>query len=130
MPEEEETKDIELIDQSTLTAIEKMEFSAKLSQLKYKRQRYLEVRLSVKLNITYQTIEKALLKFDEDLENLAQNRILLDSDLKFADIKLLLLHREWVLLKEFEKYDTKLAEKLLLKKQEKSDIDEKVFLEP
>jgi hypothetical protein len=60
------------------------------------------------------------------VENLVKDRILLDGDIKFADIKLLLLYREWVLLKEFEKYDTKLAEKLSLKRQEKGDIDEKI----
>jgi hypothetical protein len=67
-----------------------------------------------------------LINFDETLETLVKDRILLDGDIKFADIKLLLLYREWVLLKEFEKYDTKLAEKLSLKRQEKGDIDEKV----
>ena len=46
--------------------------------------------------------------------------------MKAADIKLLLLYHEWVLLKEFEKFDTALAEKLDGKKGEKLDIDFKV----
>lgn len=36
------------------------------------------------------------------------------------------MYREWVLLKEFEKYDTDLADKLVLKRQEQYDIDNKL----
>jgi hypothetical protein len=47
--------------------------------------------------------------------------------LKFADIKLLVLYREWILLKEFEKFDNSLAEKLKLKQKEKFEIEQKVI---
>ena len=49
-------------------------------------------------------------------------------DLKFADIKLLVLYKEWVLLKEFEKFDNALADKLRCKQNEKTDIEEKVIV--
>jgi GTPase involved in cell partitioning and DNA repair len=47
-------------------------------------------------------------------------------DITFADMRLLLLYKEWVLLKEFEKYDNTLADKLNLKRTEKMDIDQKI----
>ncbi|KAJ3210900.1 Cilia- and flagella-associated protein 44 [Dinochytrium kinnereticum] len=65
-------------------------------------------------------------QFDQDIENLSKERVALESDIKFADIKLLLLYREWMLLKEFEKHDNLLAEKLIMKRNEKSDIDSKI----
>lgn len=48
------------------------------------------------------------------------------TDLKSADMKLLLLYKEWVLLKEFEKHDNALADKLAQKRMEKDEIDAKV----
>jgi hypothetical protein len=51
---------------------------------------------------------------------------LIKKDVKLADMKLLLLYREWVLLKEFEKFDNALADKLNNKKSEKIEIDAKV----
>jgi hypothetical protein len=37
------------------------------------------------------------------------------------------LYREWIHLKEFEKFDNALAEKLLGKQKEKFEIEEKVL---
>ncbi|KAJ3102122.1 Cilia- and flagella-associated protein 44 [Phlyctochytrium planicorne] len=65
-------------------------------------------------------------QFDAEIENLSKERVALESDIKFADIKLLLLYREWILLKEFEKHDNALAEKLIMKKNEKAEIDAKI----
>ncbi|KAI8853753.1 hypothetical protein BC829DRAFT_276544 [Chytridium lagenaria] len=65
-------------------------------------------------------------QFDADIESLSKERVALESDIKFADIKLLLLYREWMLLKEFEKYDNALADKLVMKRNEKADIDAKI----
>ena len=48
-------------------------------------------------------------------------------DLKFADIKLLVLYKEWILLKEFEKFDNALAQKLQGKQNEQLEITEKVY---
>jgi hypothetical protein len=46
--------------------------------------------------------------------------------LKFAEIKLHVLFREWVLLKEFEHTDNSLSEKLNSKKGEKKEIEVKI----
>jgi hypothetical protein len=51
----------------------------------------------------------------------------METDIKFGEMKLLLLYKEWVLLKEFEKHDGVLGEKLAGKQAEKADIDFKVM---
>ncbi|KAJ3162408.1 Cilia- and flagella-associated protein 44 [Geranomyces michiganensis] len=71
-------------------------------------------------------INGAMDDFDRSLHSLVKEKVVLEGDLKSADIKLLLLYREWVLLKEFEKHDNALADKLVQKRSEKNDIDTKI----
>lgn len=87
----------------------------------------LDVRVQkIKLQYRKSTILKSLndqvAEFDQIVKYLSNEQILLSSDLKFADIKLQLLFREWMLLKEFEQTDNLLAEKLNAKKIEKNEI--------
>ncbi|KAJ3045333.1 Cilia- and flagella-associated protein 44 [Rhizophlyctis rosea] len=72
------------------------------------------------------SIDRAVKDFDESINILEKERIILEGDLKFADMKLLLLYQEWVLLKEFEKHDNALADKLINKRNEKDDIDVRI----
>jgi hypothetical protein len=65
-------------------------------------------------------------EFDKAIGQLANERILLSGDVKFAEIKLQVLFREWLLLKEFEQTDNKLAEKVNAKKAEKNEIEAKI----
>ncbi|KAJ3223187.1 Cilia- and flagella-associated protein 44 [Clydaea vesicula] len=106
--------DDSLKEVTSKSPLEILEYENTRTFLKYKKNRFLL------------TMEDALTKFDEKVENLVKEKILLDGDIKFADIKLLLLYREWALLKEFEKFDTTLADKLVTKKQEQDDIDQKI----
>lgn len=46
--------------------------------------------------------------------------------MKFAEIKLLLVFREWLLLKDFEKMDEDLTARLNSRSHEKRDIDQRV----
>ena len=43
-------------------------------------------------------------------------------------MKLLLLYKEWELLKEFEKHDIELSDKLNMKRNEKLELDAKVII--
>jgi WD40 repeat protein len=94
-----------------------------------------------KIKLTYDrdsiinTIKRLTIQFDHSVESLHQERAILESgififnaylDLKAADVKLLLLLQEWILLKEFEKFDNALSEKLDAKRAEKLDIDSKI----
>jgi hypothetical protein len=58
---------------------------------------------------------------------LRNERGLLEGDLKAVDLKLLLLYEEWVLLKEFEKFDRSLTDKLEGKRAEATDIELKIL---
>ncbi|KAJ3347586.1 Cilia- and flagella-associated protein 44 [Entophlyctis luteolus] len=65
-------------------------------------------------------------EFDSSVDKLMHERIALAADMKLADMKLLLLYREWVHLKEFEKHDNFLVEKLSSKQSEKIEISGKL----
>ena len=65
-------------------------------------------------------------ELDSSVDTLGKERMTLEADLKLADMRLLVLHREWGLLKEFEKHDNALADKLAVKRAEKKDSDMKV----
>ncbi|KAI9208942.1 uncharacterized protein BJ171DRAFT_171848 [Polychytrium aggregatum] len=82
--------------------------------LKYKKER---IKKAMELYIK---------EFDLTVDALAKERIILEGDVKSADIRLLLLYKEWALLKEFEKHDNFLADKRATKRLEKGEIDSKI----
>jgi hypothetical protein len=90
------------------------------------RERVHKTKLIYEKNTISKKLESQVKQFDDALDQLLNERILLSVDLKFADIKLLLLFREWMLLKEFEQTDNLLADKLNSKKGEKKDIENKI----
>jgi WD40 repeat protein len=94
--------------------IEKIELQAKKALLKYRKACLIEA------------LEDEILRFDQTIDRLSKDRMLLAADLKYADIKLQLLFKEWVLLKEFEQTDNVLAEKLNTKKSEKKELESKI----
>ncbi|KAI8619969.1 hypothetical protein BC830DRAFT_1059801, partial [Chytriomyces sp. MP71] len=73
-----------------------------------------------------QKLENYVKTFDQSVQALMHERVALEGDVKIVDMKLLLLYREWTHLKEFEKHDNYLAEKLQLKQAEKTDIADKI----
>ncbi|KAJ3023852.1 Cilia- and flagella-associated protein 44 [Thoreauomyces humboldtii] len=106
--------DTEPNDTAHKTAIEMREIELRSRQLIYRRDHI------------QAAINAAVADFDKSLHLLIKEKIVLEGDLKSAEIKLLLLYREWVLLKEFEKHDNFLADKLVQKRSEKNDIDTKI----
>ncbi|KAJ3069689.1 Cilia- and flagella-associated protein 44 [Podochytrium sp. JEL0797] len=74
----------------------------------------------------FKKIDKHVKAFDADVDELMHERVALQADVKLVDMKLLLLYREWVHLKEFEKTDNFLAEKLNSKQAEKTDLAIKI----
>ncbi|ORX54869.1 WD40 repeat-like protein [Piromyces finnis] len=65
-------------------------------------------------------------RFDETFNILFSEQILLEGDIKFAKIRLILFYDEWVLLKEFQNHEAALAKKLYDKKKEKLEIESKI----
>ncbi|KAJ3125750.1 Cilia- and flagella-associated protein 44 [Physocladia obscura] len=77
-------------------------------------------------NSILKKLESYIQAFDKSVDTLMHERIALEADVKLVDMKLLLLYREWVHLKEFEKHDNYLAEKLHTKQSEKTEIAVKI----
>ncbi|KAI8915149.1 hypothetical protein DFJ77DRAFT_430281 [Powellomyces hirtus] len=106
--------ELDLLKVPHKSALQLREEEIRIKQLLYKRDRI------------HTAINQAVEEFDKSLHMLVKEKVVLEGDLKSADIKLLLLYREWVLLKEFEKHDNFLADKLVQKRSEKNDIDNKI----
>eukprot|EP01064_Diplonema_japonicum_P009772 TRINITY_DN17214_c0_g1_i1.p1 TRINITY_DN17214_c0_g1~~TRINITY_DN17214_c0_g1_i1.p1 ORF type:complete len:1743 (+),score=505.59 TRINITY_DN17214_c0_g1_i1:121-5349(+) len=70
-------------------------------------------------------INKTIATFDEALEELRREKFKLEGDLKMADMRILLLYRELVLLKEFKKRDEALTKKLEGHRNEKLEVTQK-----
>ena len=64
--------------------------------------------------------------FDDALNTLRQEKFQLEADMKSTDMKRLILYKELVLLKEFEKQDLNLKRKLENKVNEENDVQVKV----
>ncbi|KAJ3035172.1 Cilia- and flagella-associated protein 44, partial [Rhizophlyctis rosea] len=104
----------------------KGEEGASKSQLEVVEAEMRRVELVYRRDSILKSIDRAVREFDADICALEKERIILEGDLKFADMKLLLLYQEWVLLKEFEKHDNALADKLINKRNEKDEIDVRI----
>ncbi|TPX37653.1 hypothetical protein SmJEL517_g00774 [Synchytrium microbalum] len=96
------------------TILERREEELKVTMLLYRRDR---------IN---KAIQDAISKFDTQLQALHKEKLTLEGDMKFAEMRLLLLQREWRLLKELEQFDNEYVEKLQIRQAEKDDIDSKV----
>ena len=70
-------------------------------------------------------IQKTVATFDDALDELRREKLKLEGDLKMADIRILLLYRELVLLKEFKKRDEQLGKKLEDHRAEKLEVTKK-----
>ncbi|KAI9094906.1 hypothetical protein DFS34DRAFT_227574 [Phlyctochytrium arcticum] len=96
------------------------------SVLELREQEIRQTELLFRKDRITMAIKKSVQSFDLSVDHLVKERVVLEADLKSADMKLLLLYREWVLLKEFEKHDNQLADKLSQKRNEKDEIDGKI----
>eukprot|EP00727_Mastigamoeba_balamuthi_P000638 m51a1_g10571 hypothetical protein (1663) ;mRNA; r:46287-52660 len=71
-------------------------------------------------------MNESLRAFDKDLDELRVAKFQLEADLKMASMKMLILYQELSLLKEFEKQDTALTQKLAARRGEKTEITAKI----
>jgi WD40 repeat protein len=95
---------------SDLSELEQAELSARRLKLEFEKRKILE------------KINRTVSAFDSALVNLLRERFKLEVDLKTTDLRLLLLYQELKLLKEFEKRDQALAQKLEAKCLEKAEV--------
>ncbi|XP_033502384.2 cilia- and flagella-associated protein 44 isoform X1 [Epinephelus lanceolatus] len=89
-----------------------VEDRAELSDLEEELRREEEIRLLYEQNSLLEQIESSVLQFDAELLLLRHQKLRLDWQLKMADLHQLTLYQELLLLKEFERQEDSLQEKL------------------
>ncbi|RKO93288.1 hypothetical protein BDK51DRAFT_14775, partial [Blyttiomyces helicus] len=112
--------------QGSETSQTRVDVQVEVSELEAREQDARRKLLLYRKDEILKTFDQLVKEFDVKVDQLEKERIVLEGDVKCADIKLLLLYREWVLLKEFEKYDNALMDKLTMKRNEKEEIDLKI----
>jgi hypothetical protein len=89
---------------------------------------YAEIREIRKIELEFEKsqikedIEKQVNDFDEEIHEMQKEKYRLESDLKNAELKLILLFEELIILNSLDDRDAELTLKLQRSKQEKSHI--------
>ncbi|KAK7105366.1 cilia- and flagella-associated protein 44-like [Littorina saxatilis] len=113
--QEEEEEELELEEEEeTLSPLEKEIQQTEQIRLEYKQSRLLG------------QMEKLVTTFDAELRLVRDEKFKLDTVMKNADLRQVTLFEELVLLKEYEKSEDVLAEKVTSKQQEKLDMQNKI----
>ena len=90
------------------------------------RRLFLWLRLLYQQDVLLRKIDEMISTFDSELRCLYFDKLKLDVDLKNADLRYITLFEEFLLLKEYEKHENILGNKLAVKQQEKIDQQTKV----
>ena len=96
------------------------------SQLQKSRQQKERVRVLYEQDQMVKRVEELLRNFDAELRLVRHDKMALDTHLMKAELRQLTLYEEYLLLKEFEKSERGLANKVEMKQQEKIDMQSKV----
>ena len=81
-----------------------------------------EIELRYEKNTILYSIKKDIKKFDEEIQTLQKEKFKLESDLKNADMKLIIHYDELLMLEGLEERDNKLTDRLLKSKMEKTVV--------
>ena len=76
--------------------------------------------------ILIDSINDRISKFDDSVKHLYNESIALSADLKYAQIKLQVLYKEWLILKEYDDTDKLLIDKVEMWREEKRGIEERI----
>ncbi|XP_012720586.2 cilia- and flagella-associated protein 44 [Fundulus heteroclitus] len=112
----------------TVSAVSRdaQETPVELSELEEELQMEEEIRLLYEQNCLLQQMENSVCQFDAELLQLHRHKLHLDSQLKLADLRLLTLLQEMLILKQFEKREGALEEKRNGCLQEEKSITSKL----
>ncbi|KAF3702324.1 Cilia- and flagella-associated protein 44 [Channa argus] len=116
---EKETPSDAVIGDKEETAVGK---DVELSELEEELRREEEIRLLHEQHSLLEQIENSVLRFDSELMLLRHQKLHLDCQLKLADLCQLTFYQELVLLKEFERRENNLQEKLNERIREENSI--------
>ncbi|XP_028274026.1 cilia- and flagella-associated protein 44 [Parambassis ranga] len=110
----------------TLPASEEAVMVEELSELEEELQRKEEIILLYEQNSLLEQMEKSVSQFDEELLLLRSQKLHLDFQLKLADLRQLTIFQEMQLLKQFERREESLQEKLNTCRKEEQNIKSKL----
>ncbi len=96
------------------------------SALQKARQQKERLRVLYEQDQLVNRVEMMLRNFDAELRLVRHDKMVLDTHLMKAELRQLTLYEEYLLLKEFEKSERGLANKVEMKQQEKIDMQTKV----
>ncbi|KAK6963908.1 cilia- and flagella-associated protein 44 [Biomphalaria glabrata] len=105
---------------------EKEEEEDLTSELEKQIQRIEQIKLEYEQNQLIKLFHNLMLKFDAELRLLRHDKFKLDVVMLDADLRQVTLFEELVLLKEYEKREDILAEKVVMKQQEKTEMQTKI----
>ncbi|XP_077985504.1 cilia- and flagella-associated protein 44-like isoform X2 [Glandiceps talaboti] len=109
------------------TSASPSETDIELSPLEIQLMKAEEIRLLYQQDKLVAKIEEMIVHFDAELRLLRHDKLTLEIDLKSADLRHVTLFEELQLLKEFEKRENVLADKVEGKNREKGDMQSKVM---
>lgn len=85
--------------------VQKTEFDDEFDRIR-------QIELTYERNQKKETIEEIIKEFDEEIKEMQKEKYRLESDLKNAEMKLILFFEELILLKEMEHKDVQLTKRL------------------
>ena len=125
-----EEADVERTDSEDVSANESEEDAETgdhiRSDMEHDEERIRRVRQEHERSVSMEHIIRRVRNFDNEVSLLRQDKFLLEADLKGAELKRLVLYKELILLKEFEKRDTSLKERMDTKRGEESELLAKI----
>ncbi|XP_034565559.1 cilia- and flagella-associated protein 44 [Notolabrus celidotus] len=126
--EREEGKALQRFDSSVIKEEEETteEEEAEMSELEEELKREEEIRLLHERDSLLEQMESSVSQFDAELQLLRHQKLRLDWQLKMADLRQLTLYQELLLMKEFEKREDSLEQKLNARVEEESSISSKL----
>ncbi|XP_033981538.1 cilia- and flagella-associated protein 44 isoform X1 [Trematomus bernacchii] len=105
---------------------EEEEEGAELSELEEELRREEEIKLLHEQDSLLEQMESSVWQFDAELVLLRHQKLLLDWQLKLADLRELTLYQELLLLKEFERREDSMQENLSARTKEEISITSKL----
>ncbi|XP_070551975.1 cilia- and flagella-associated protein 44-like isoform X2 [Ptychodera flava] len=109
------------------TSASPSETEIELSAMEIQLMKAEEIRLLYQQDKLIAKVQEMIVNFDAELRLLRHDKLNLEIDIKNADLRHVTLFQELQLLKEFEKRENVLADKVEAKNKEKSDMQMKVM---
>ena len=105
----------------------KVDNKPKLSEIEQLEENEMKARLSFKRQRIIKKIKDSIQKFDQKVEEIQRERISVNSEVELAELRLIMMLREFKLLAKLEMKDHELNDKLKQREKDMNDIDSEVL---